>query len=127
MRVNEPFQVGGGWMAKALPLFKWKRKQGMATFLRDLMDLRKTITLCASCERKMPRRWTEKYNYAFVRGFQVECAACDYCRLPDACNMYQAVDGKYHQDRVRMEQSVRETQEKDRALFLKDRRYFIGY
>ena len=114
-------------MAKALPLYKWRRKQGMATFLRDLIDLRKTVVLCASCEGKMPGRWTDKYNYAYVRGYHAEGAACDWCRQVTSTNLYQAADGKYHQDRMRMEKSVRETQARDHALFLKDRRYLIGY
>ena len=59
MRINEPFQVaGGGWLAKALPLHKWRRKEGLTAMVRDLIALRKTLVLCAGCEYKMPRRWT---------------------------------------------------------------------
>ena len=116
----------GGVMKKILPLFKWKRKQGMATFLRDLLDLRKTISLCKSCERKMPRHWGSRYNYSFVRGFYAEHAACDWCRLQDSTNMYMPVDGKYHQEMMHMKRHVDATRERERTQFLKDSRHFIG-
>ncbi len=126
-RIGEPFGIkGGGSVARALPVWKWKRKQGMATFLRDLIALRKTVCLCKSCEHKMPRRWEGRYNYEFVRGYYAEHAACDWCRLQDSTNMYLAADGKYHQDMTKMNRLVGETQERERQHFLKDSRHFVG-
>lgn len=127
LRINEPQQVkGGGVIARALPFWKWRRPDGLATMVRDLIALRKTLVLCHACERKMPRRWTEKYDYAFVKGFHAEGSACDYCRALTSANMYCAVDGAYHQAMERMSRSIEETRARERALYEKDRRYFLG-
>lgn len=127
-RIHEPFSVrGGAWMAKALPLHKWRRKQGMATFVRDLIDLRKTLVLCGGCERKMPYRWMEKYDYALVRGYNAAEAACDWCRQNnDHCNLYHTTHGKHHERCELAKQSIEETEARERDLYMKDRRYFIG-
>ena len=127
-RIGEPVPIqGGGAIKRGLPLWKWRRKDGLASFLRDLISLRKTIVLCFGCEHKMPRRWTEKYDYALIRGFHGEGAVCDYCRQHNTVNMYQTVMGKYHADWLVSERSVRETRERERAMFMKDRKYLIGY
>lgn len=116
-----------GWLKKALPLHKWRRTQGMATFLRDLIALRKPIALCASCEAKMPRRWLDSTDYAFVKGFHAEGTACDYCRQLSSANLYHPVDGAYHQEMVAVNRMVEEVQARERALFNKDRRFLLGY
>lgn len=95
MRINEPIKTAAGWMAKALPLHKWRRPDGLSSFLTDMIALRKTLCLCATCENHMPRRWTERYDYQFVRGFHAEAVACDKCRQRDSANMYVAVEGRY--------------------------------
>jgi hypothetical protein len=95
--------------------------------VRDLMALRKTLILCASCEHKMPRRWESRYNYALVKGFHAEQAACDYCRDDfTAANMYMAVDGSYHQAMARATRSVRETRARERAAAVRDRRFLLN-
>ena len=126
MRLNEPHKLqSGGFFARALPLFKWPRKNGLATFLNDLIQLRKPIALCKGCEHKMPYYWTSRYNYAFVKGFYAELTACDYCRTQGSVNFYHPVDGAYHQEMVRWQQIEAQVKERDRQNFLKDRRYII--
>lgn len=126
-RVNEPVQVKTGWIAKALPFHKWRRPDGLASMVRDLIALRKTLILCASCEHKMPRRWEGRYNYQLVKGFHAEQAACDYCRNDwTAANMYCTVDGPYHQAMTRANQSVRETRARERAAAQRDRRFLLN-
>lgn len=127
MRIDEPFKVrGGAWVKRALPLFKWRRPDGLASMVRDLIALRKTLVLCHSCEQKMPRRWESRYNYAFVKGFHAEGAACDYCRVQTSANMYCAVDGPYHQEMEQGRRSVAETRARERAAYEKDRKFFLG-
>lgn len=127
-RIGEPVPLqGGGEIKRGWPLWKWRRKEGLATFLRDLIDLRKTIVLCYGCEHKMPRRWTDKYDYALIRGFHGEDAVCDWCRHHNTVNMYQTVIGKYHENMLLMQRSVQETQERERQMFMKDRKFLIGY
>jgi hypothetical protein len=115
-----------GWIAKALPFHKWRRPDGLASMVRDLIALRKTLILCATCEHKMPRRWELRYDYALVKGFHAEMAACDYCRNDfTATNMYCAVDGAYHQEMIRAQRSIQETRARERAAMARDRRFLI--
>ena len=126
MRLNEPHKLqSGGFFSRALPLFKWRRKDGEASFLWDVMALRKPIALCKGCEHKMPHRWTSRYNYAFVKGFHAELTACDYCRIQGSVNFYHPVDGAYHQEMVRWQRIEAQVAERDRQNFLKDRRYIL--
>ena len=127
MRIDEPFRVrGGGWIKKAKPFFKWSRPDGLASMVRDLIALRKTLILCTSCEHKMPRKWESRYNYNFVKGFHAEGSACDYCRAQTPVNMWCAVDGLYHQEMEKARKSVEETYARERATYERDRTYFVG-
>ena len=126
MRIGEPHPVkGGGVISRALPLWKWRRPDGLASMVVDLIALRKTLILCHSCEGKMPRRWESRYNYAFVKGFHAEGSACDYCRTQTSANMYCATDGAYHQEMEKARRSVEETHKRERALAERDR-LFVG-
>lgn len=125
--MNEPYAVkGGGMIARALPLFKWRRPDGLASMVRDLIALRKTLVLCHACEQKMPWRWESRYNYVFVKGFYAEGVACDYCRAQTSANMYCAVDGAYHQEMESARKSVEATRARERAAYQRDRRFFLG-
>lgn len=127
MRIGEPHQVkGGGVIVRALPLFRWRRPDGLASMVRDLIALRKTLILCSSCEHKMPHHWDSRYNYAFVKGFHAEGSACDYCRAQTTANMYCAVDGAYHQALEKARRSVEETRVRERKQYDRDRRFFLG-
>lgn len=126
MRLSEPFTTASGYVTKALPLHKWRRKDGLASFVRDLIDLRKTLLLCPSCEQKMPRRWLGQYNYALVTGFHTEDTGCDYCRQLGCPNMYVAQDGKFHQEMVLAERRVRETRQREAEALQRDWRYMVG-
>jgi hypothetical protein len=127
VRLNEPHKLrSGGLFARALPLFKWRRKDGEATFFGDLMALRKPIALCKGCERKMPYYWTSRYNYEFVKGYYAEMTACDYCRTEGSANFYHPVDGAYHQAMIHARKIVREVKARERAMYDRDRRYMIG-
>ena len=127
MRVGEPHPVkGGGYIARALPVWKWRRTQGIASFVLDLIQLRKTLIFCYTCEYKMPRRWESRYNYAFVKDFHGDGSACDYCRTQTTINMYCAVDGAYHQEMGKANRSIEETRARERQLYERDKRYFLG-
>lgn len=126
-RIGEPVQTKTGWITRALPFQKWRRPYGLASMIVDRVALRLTLNLCASCEHKMPWKWEDRYNYAFVKGFHAEQVACDYCRDDfTATNMYLAVDGAYHQEMVRSRRSVRETRERERLAAMKDRRFLLN-
>lgn len=127
MRIGEFHAIkGGGFLARALPFFRWRRPDGLASMVTDLVALRKTLILCASCEHKMPVRWESRYNYSFVKGFHAEGSACDYCRAQTSVNMYCAVDGAYHQEMSKAQKSVRETRARERASYERDKRFFLG-
>ena len=126
MQVGTPFKIFGGMAMRAVPLAKWRRPDGEAAFLANLIALRKTLVLCAGCENKMPRRWLDRVDYALVKAFSAEGTTCDYCRKPRPVNMYLPVDGKYHQELVQSQKSVDETRARQRELYNKDRRYLLG-
>ena len=130
MRIDEPVQVrGGGWVKKALPFFRWRRPDGLASMVVALIALRKTLLLCPSCEQKMPRCWESRYNYALVKGFHAGGSACDYCPqrgLQGSVNMYCAVDGPYHRQIARIEQSRQETMVRERHMYDRDKYYLLG-
>ena len=127
MRIGEAYPVkGGGVISRALPFWKWRRPDGLASMVRDLIALRKTLILCYSCESKMPRRWESRYNYNFVKGFHAEGSACDYCRAQTPANMYCAVDGAYYGEMEKAQKSVEETKARDRQLYERDKKYLVG-
>lgn len=125
MRISEPVKTLTGHVARALPLAKWRRHDGLSSFLQDMVSLRKTLNLCASCESRMPRHWTDRYNYQFVRGFHAEAIACDRCRHDLPTNMYVATEGGYatqvRQERAALER-IRRT---ERAVREGDRKYLL--
>lgn len=126
MRINEPIKTAAGWMAKALPLHKWRRPDGLSSFLADMIALRKTLCLCASCEKQMPRRWLERHDYQYVRGFYADAVACDKCRNRDSANMYVATEGNYA-TQIRNEKAAFERiRAAERASAQRDRQYLVG-
>jgi len=126
MRISEPFKTLSGHIAKALPLSKWKRPDGLSSFLADMIGLRKTLNLCLSCERKMPRNWIERVDYQFVRGFHAEAIACDRCRQDVPTNMYVAVEGRYAQQMREEKRSIDNIRRTERALRENDRKYLLS-
>jgi hypothetical protein len=128
MRVGEVVKTSSGWLQKVNPLHKWRRPDGPASFLEDMMQLRKALSLCWSCEHKMPRKWLDKYGYSLVRNFHTEASGCDLCRNVTSTNLYVATEGTYNQEAERMERYVRETRARDKAIAERDpySRLYIG-
>lgn len=126
MRINEPLKTLSGYVSRALPLHKWRRPDGLTSFLADMVALRKTLSLCYSCEHKMPRAWEDRYNYQRVRQFYAECATCDWCRHPDSTTMFVAVEGRYAQQ-IRDEKAAFERiRAAERADAQRTRQYLVG-
>ena len=126
MRVSEPIKTAAGFIARTLPLSKWRRHDGLSSFLADMIALRKTLNLCHSCESaRMPHRWHEHYDYAFVRGFHAEAIACDRCRQDVPTNMYVAMEGNYARQIREEKQAFENIKRSKRALLEKDTRYFL--
>lgn len=117
----------GGWLHKVLPLHKWRRPDGLSSFLADMIALRHTLCLCSGCEVKMPGQWTSRYNYALVKGFMAELTACDYCRQLRSVNMYCPEDGAYHQEMVQWQRTVSQVRAREQAALAKDRKYLVGH
>jgi hypothetical protein len=113
-------------MARALPLTRWRRPDGLSSFVRDMIALRKTLALCHSCEHKMPRNWRAQYDYELITHFHGECG-CDYCRQTTSVNLYVAGEGAYWSEMYRSSKHVRETQERDRQRQLADPRTILAH
>lgn len=116
--------TSGGFMQPS-PLYKWRRNDGLATFLRNMLDLRKTISLCHSCERKMPSRWLSRYNYELVKELSADNCPCDYCRNLDSVNLFVPGDGPYFAQYDLARRSVAETTQRERAAMDKDWRTIL--
>jgi len=126
MRINEPIKTATGWVSRALPLSKWRRPDGLTSFLADMVALRKTLSLCLSCEHRMPRHWEDRYNYQKVRTFYIDYATCDWCRHPDSTTMFVATEGAYAAQ-IRTEKAAFERiRAAERADDQRTRQYLIG-
>lgn len=121
------FQTAQGWLQKALPLYKWRRKDGLASFLRDRIALRKTLSLCNACLVKMPRTWQQRYNYERVIHFHADDCGCDYCRETTSTTLFVAAEGDYHREWELTHNSVESTIKRDRQNFDKDRRFILPF
>lgn len=121
MQIGQPFKTAAGYIAKAVPLHKWRRKDGLSSFMADMIGLRHALCLCKSCEKKMGSRWLDKYGYGLVKSFHADDANCDYCRQTNSCNLFVAVEGNYYKEMSFAEKCVRETQARDRHLAERDR------
>lgn len=108
-------------------LHRWRRTDGLATFLRNMIDLRKTISLCHSCENRMPNRWLSRYNYELVKHLSADECPCDYCRQTTSVNLFVAGEGEYFQNYDLGQRSVRATVARERALRDKDYRHVLNF
>lgn len=125
---GDPIPILGGYLRPILPLFKWRRPEGLASFLRDRIALRKSLALCATCERKMPRSWLEQYDYALIRGYHMEDTGCDYCRdIYSTTNLYMPGEGDYYRQWKLGTDSVRETRARDQKRAQEDQRFLVGF
>lgn len=127
MRVGESVKTAAGYMTKALPLHKWRRPDGLSSFMADMIGLRHALALCKSCEKKMGQKWLDKYGYGLVKSFHADSTNCDYCRQPESCNLFVAVEGNYYKEMTFAEKCVRETQERDRKTAERDRVMLYTY
>ncbi len=123
---GKPFETPHGWAQYILPFFQWRRPDGRASFFTDRLGLRKSLSLCASCERYMlPRKWLDRYNYQLVRNVHGEGMGCDYCRADTTTNVYIPMEGTLAHEVNVMEPSVKATKERERRAMMQDNRSII--
>lgn len=104
---------------------KWRRKDGLASMVADLIGLRKTLALCRYCsDTKMPRRWKQYYNYEELTTFH-GVSPCDYCRQEKPVSLFLAGEGGYWQQHEYGQRVVAEVQKRERQLLEIDRRFII--
>lgn len=124
-RVRKP--SGGTQEVRQTNIAKWRRKDGHASFLQDLVSLRKTLALCYHCANvRMPRKWQQVYNYEELTAFH-GVNACDYCREEKSIALYLAGDEPYWQEYEKSMRHEAQVRKRERDLYNKDRRYFVGY
>jgi hypothetical protein len=113
--LGKSVQTAQGWGAQVLPFFKWRRPDGPASFFTDRLNLRKSLSLCHTCEHfTLPSKWIDRYNYQQVRQFHGDGIGCDYCRAEEPTNLYIPIEGTLAADYRLMEPSVRETKRRER-------------
>lgn len=102
-------------------VWRWKRRMSNASWLWDLMNLQKVLSLCSGCQYKMPFRWDKRLHYQEMRQFHGH-GLCDGCRHEDAVSLFQSTDTLYFAQCERDRAGVRHAQALDRAILANDRR-----
>ena len=106
---------GLGWCIA--PFTKWRRPEGPASFFTDRMALRKSLSLCYTCEHtRLPKRWEERYLYQKITSFHGDGIGYDYCRADEPTSLYVAEEGDLGQAYTEMIPSVAETKKRDRFM-----------
>jgi hypothetical protein len=99
-----------------------RRKMSEATWLWDMINLQRTISLCHGCAtQKMPWRWQQKLHYAEMTRFHGS-GHCDYCRKEKTVSLYQSTDTPYFTATEREHHLVAATQERDLVAVYDHRR-----
>jgi hypothetical protein len=112
--IGKPIETAQGWGRAVLPFFKWRRPDGPASFFTDRLQLRKSLSLCHSCEHfTLPTKWVDRYNYQLVKSFHGDGVGCDYCRAEEPTNLYIPIEGTLATDYRLMEKSVKETRKRE--------------
>jgi hypothetical protein len=107
-------------------LAKWRRKEGPASFIADLITLRKTLMLCYHCAKyRLPRNWTRLFDYEELTIYHGE-GACDYCREDNSMSLFIAGEGDYWKAYEQGRRHEEEVRARQRAMFNKDKRFLIG-
>jgi hypothetical protein len=112
--------------AQQTSIAKWRRRDGQASFLCDLIELHKTLALCNNCAKiKMPRKWQSLYLYEKLTTFHGE-DFCDYCRQEGPISLYMhATDSVWPQMHHSMEVE-RRVRKRERELWEKNPGHFAG-
>lgn len=99
---------------------KLRRKDGQASFVADLIALRKTLALCRHCaDVKMPRNWRKCYSYEELTTFHGD-SACDYCREDKPVALFLAGEGGYWQEYEQTRRMAAEVKKRERQLLEKN-------
>lgn len=71
------------------------RKEGRASFLENMIQLRKTLLLCNFCATsRMPRAWMARSNYEDIPAWH-SVGHCDLCRTYGALTVFVPMEGAY--------------------------------
>jgi hypothetical protein len=121
-------KLGRGTKAEArqVVLAKIRRKDGEASFLADMIALRKVLALCYYCaEHRLPRNWRKLFDYEELKGYHAH-GHCDYKREEGSVGLYMPGDGDYWQMHEKSTKAVDSIQARDQRRYAQDRRYLVG-
>jgi hypothetical protein len=102
-------------------VWRWQRRMSNASWLWDLMNLQKVLSLCSGCKYKMPWHWERRLHYQEMRQFHGQ-GMCDGCRHEDSVSLFQSTDTVYFAQCERDRAFVRHAQARDREFTMNDRR-----
>ena len=126
MAVKSPYiPLVGGNVARIWkhPWETWTRRRSDAAMISDKASQHQAILLCASCEAKLPKKWTARYGYRLLHNMHTE-GHCDYCRTYASGNLY------HHEDEGYCRQWVQQTAHLDAAreqqIAIRDKRRIRG-
>jgi hypothetical protein len=82
---------------RRIRLWTVRRKMSNASWLEDMIQLKKTLALCKGCTTtKMPWRWEQKLHYAEMKTLHGS-GHCDLCRKEDLVSLYQNTDTAWYE------------------------------
>lgn len=112
--------------AQKTNIAKWRRKSGEASFLQDLIALRKVLCLCNLCSNiKLPRKWESRFGYSRLTAFHA-VANCDWCREERPVSMFLPTEGDVWQQHELGMRSAAAVRKREMAAYDKDKRYLVG-
>jgi hypothetical protein len=93
------------WIARHLPkpflvplgTVSRRGKTG-SSVVSDRLALRTSLFFCATCEQKMPYRWSKRWEYAKIPGFHGEQVRCDSCQEVGSADIWHPEEGGYYQE-----------------------------
>lgn len=106
---------------KKIDFSKTSRRMSGATWLWDMMNLRKVLQLCSRCQYALPHHWEKKYHYAKWKHF-TGINPCDYCKNEAVVDLFRSTDDPWYAECERNSRAVSATRARDAAFAVTDRR-----
>jgi hypothetical protein len=97
------------------------RKITNASWVSDMIALRKALQFCTGCEAKMPWRWQTRFEYRAFTAYHGD-GQCDGCRQDTAVTLYQRTDSPEYAAAERYDRLVQATRARDAGFTVVDRR-----
>jgi hypothetical protein len=105
---------------------KQRRPIVNASWVNDMIALKRALQFCKGCEPKMPWRWQSLFNYrpfSMPDGRAYEGnGQCDWCRQERPIVLYQRTDSPEYEAGEKYDRMIAETRARETGFTVVDRR-----